>query len=117
MGIGTPMAYLLGAGYWIFVNSVIEEYVYRWFVQRQCEQLMSTKAAAVASAIIFTAHHVVALATYLDPALTALASVGIFGAGLIWSGMYARYRSIWPPWVAHAIADVAVFTCGWWLLF
>ncbi len=117
MGIGARWAYLTGAAYWIFVNSVIEEYVYRWFVQHQCEQLMTVKAAAVASAGIFTLHHVVALATYLDPGLTALASLGIFVAGLIWSVMYSRYRSVWPPWVAHAIADVAVFTCGWLLLF
>ncbi len=117
MGIGTPMLYLLGAAYWIFVNSVIEEYVYRWFVQHQCEQLMPVKVAAFASAAVFTFHHVVAIATFLNPGLTVLASLGIFTGGLMWSVMYSHYRSIWPPWVAHAIADVAVFLCGWWLLF
>jgi len=117
MAIATPPAYLLGAAYWIFVNSVIEEYVYRWFVQRQCERLMPVRFAVPASAMIFTLHHVVALATFFNPGITALASLGIFGAGVAWSMLYARYESIWPGWIAHAIADVAVFTCGWWLLF
>jgi membrane protease YdiL (CAAX protease family) len=66
---------------------------------------------------LFTVHHVVALASYLDPVLTVLASSGVFVAGAVWGWMYGRYRSVWPPWIAHAFADVAIFVCGWWILF
>jgi membrane protease YdiL (CAAX protease family) len=117
MGLGSPGRYALGAAYWILVNSVLEEYVFRWFLQRQCEKLVPRTAAAGLAAAIFTLHHVVALASYLDPVLTAVASSGVFGAGLAWSLLYGRYRSIWPPWVAHALADVAIFVCGWSVLF
>ena len=117
MGLASPLAYILGALYWIFVNSVVEEYVFRWFIQSRCEALWPRPVAIAASAAIFTIHHVVAMATYFNPGLTALASAGVFIGGATWSWMYTRYRSIWPGWVAHACADVAVFGCGYYLLF
>lgn len=117
MGLSSPLAFILGALYWIFVNSVVEEYVFRWFIQSRCEMLWSRPIAIAVSATIFTTHHVVAMATFLEPSLTILASAGVFIGGATWSWMYARYRSIWPGWLAHAFADIAIFGCGYYLLF
>jgi membrane protease YdiL (CAAX protease family) len=74
-------------------------------------------AAVIVSAAIFTAHHVIAVSQYLDPTLTILAAAGVFAGGTIWSWLYMRYRSIWPGWLSHVFADIAVFGVGWWLLF
>ncbi len=117
MGLTTPRAYLLGALGWTFANSLMEEYVYRWFVFSQCERFMPRFAAVLASAAVFTAHHVIALSTYLPWHLNALASLGVFIGGVIWAVLYARYRSIWPGWVSHIIADAAIFAVGWEILF
>jgi len=117
MGLTTPRAFLLGALGWIFVNSAMEEYVYRWFIFSQCERLMPRYAAVLASAAVFTTHHVIALSTYLNPTLTAFASVGVFGGGVLWAALYSRYRSIWPGWISHIIADIAIFAVGWEILF
>jgi len=117
MGLTTPRAYLLGALGWTFGNSLMEEIVYRWFIFSQCERIMPRFAALLASAAVFTAHHVVALSTYLPWHLTALASTGVFLGGVIWSVLYSRYRSIWPGWFSHIIADIAVFGVGWVLIF
>ena len=117
MGLTTPRAYLLGALGWTFANSLMEEYVYRWFVFSQCERLMPRYAAVLASAAVFTTHHVIALSTYLPVHLTALASVGVFGGGVLWAALYSRYRSIWPGWISHILADIAIFAVGWELLF
>jgi membrane protease YdiL (CAAX protease family) len=117
MGLDSPRAYLMGALGWTFVNSLMEEFVYRWFVTSQCERLMSKTAAVIASALVFTAHHVVALSTYLEPGLVALASLGVFAGGALWSALYSRYRSIWPGWVSHVLADIAIFAVGWVVLF
>jgi len=118
MGIASPARYLGAATYWIFINSVIEEYVFRWFIGRQCEELTGKKVpAALLSALFFTVHHSIAMACYLSTGLVALASAGVFAAGFIWSLLYLRYRSIWPAWTAHALADIAVFAAGWFLLF
>jgi membrane protease YdiL (CAAX protease family) len=117
MGLNTLIPYLAGAAGWTFVNSLMEEYVYRWFIFRQCESLVKGSAAVLASAAIFTAHHLIAVSQYLDPLFTILASAGVFAGGLVWSWLYLRYRSIWPCWVSHVLADIAVFGVGWWLLF
>ncbi len=79
--------------------------------------LWSRPIAVTVSAAIFTTHHVVAMATFLEPSLLILASAGVFIGGATWSWMYARYRSIWPGWLAHACADVAIFGCAYYLLF
>jgi len=117
MGLNTAVPYLAGAAGWTLVNSLMEEYVYRWFIYRQCEALMKGPAAVIGTAAIFTAHHVVAVSQYLDPDLAFLASAGVFAGGVIWSWLYMRYRSIWPCWISHVLADMAVFGVGWYLLF
>jgi membrane protease YdiL (CAAX protease family) len=50
-------------------------------------------------------------------AVTLLGSAGIFVGGLTWSWLYRRYRSTWPGYVSHILADAAVFVIGWLLLF
>jgi membrane protease YdiL (CAAX protease family) len=117
MGLNTIIPYVAGAVGWTFVNSLMEEYVYRWFVFHQCEGLMKSTAAVCTSAAVFTAHHVIAVSQYLDPVLATLASAGVFAGGLVWSWLYLRYRSIWPCWLSHVLADIAVFGIGWYLLF
>lgn len=117
MDLASPARFALAAAGWIFINSVIEEYVYRWFILRELRVLMVDTAAVFGSAAIFTVHHVVAMNAYLDSLPTLLGSIGVFVGGAVWSWLYLRYASIWPGWVSHALADVAVFAVGWRLLF
>jgi len=50
-------------------------------------------------------------------AITVLGSVGVFLGGAIWSWLYLRYRSVWPCYLSHAIADAAIFIIGYRLIF
>ena len=117
VGLGSPAVYAGATAYWILVNSLLEEYVWRWFCVRQCEQLLPRVAAVALSAGLFTLHHVLALQVYMGPLPTAACSLGIFIGGALWSWMYTRYRSIWPGYVSHAIVDLCVFGLGAWMLF
>ncbi len=117
IGLGSPAVYIAGAVYWITVNSLLEEYVWRWFVFRRCEALTTPMAAVVLSALFFTVHHIVALSVYFNWVANSIASFGIFVGGAVWSWCYLRYRSIWPGYLSHAIADVAVFAAGYHLIF
>ncbi len=117
MGLTTPARYLAAAAAWTFANSLIEEYLWRWFVLTRLERLMGGGAAVATSALLFTLHHAVAMSRYLAPDLVVLACLGIFIGGWAWCWCYRRYRSIWPGWIAHVLADVAVFTAGWFLAF
>lgn len=117
IGLDTPTVYIGGAAYWICINSVMEEYVWRWFVVRQCESLMKPMAAVVAAAVFFTLHHTIALSTFMPLAATIVCSAGIFIGAAVWSWMYVKFESIWPGYVSHAIVDLCIFALGAWMIF
>jgi membrane protease YdiL (CAAX protease family) len=117
IGLDNRRTYLAGAAYWILVNSVLEEYVWRWFVVEKCKSLLPASAAIGVSALCFTIHHIIALQICFNGLLVSVASVGIFIGGVTWSACYSRYRSIWPGYLSHAIVDVAVFAIGYILIF
>jgi membrane protease YdiL (CAAX protease family) len=117
MGLASPGRFLAGALAWILLNSLVEEYVYRWFILRQCELLMAPRLAIVASAAVFTAHHVIAVSRYLETWFSLLASASVFVGGLVWAWLWQRYRSVWPCWISHILADLVVFAIGYQLLF
>jgi membrane protease YdiL (CAAX protease family) len=116
-GLASPLPYLAGVAYWVLINSVLEEYAYRWFIFRQCEALMPAWLAVLAAAAVFTVHHVIALKVQFPWGATILASLGVFIGGALWSWLYLRYRSIWPCYVSHALVDIAVFVVGWIIIF
>jgi len=109
--------YLVGALYWITLNSLMEEYVWRWFCFRQCEVLFGGLGGVVASAIGFTLHHVIALAGQFSWPITLLGSLGVFCGGAAWSWLYFRYRSVWPCYLSHAIVDLPIFILGYRMIF
>jgi membrane protease YdiL (CAAX protease family) len=117
VGLGDLRVYLLAALYWCTINSILEEYVWRWFVFSHCEALMPRIAAVLASGLFFTVHHVVALSFYFDWRVTLLGSVGVFIGGATWSWLYLRWRNIYAAYVSHVFADIAVFGVGWYLVF
>jgi membrane protease YdiL (CAAX protease family) len=116
-GLGSPRVYLAATAYWAFVNALLEEYVWRWFVVSRLRQLVPAGAAIAWSAAAFTLHHIFAMQVYLPLFVTAVASAGIFIGGVAWSWCYVRYRSVWPGYVSHAIVDLAVFAVGYHVLF
>ncbi|MCP4896230.1 MAG: CPBP family intramembrane metalloprotease [bacterium] len=117
MRLGLPLPFLAAALYWSFVNSAIEEYVYRWFLLRHLGRLVTPTVAAIASALVFATHHVIALLMYLPVPLAIIGSTGVFVGGLVWAILYQRFRSLWPCWLSHAIVDIAVFSIGWEMVF
>jgi membrane protease YdiL (CAAX protease family) len=117
VGIADVRVYIVTAVYWIVINSLLEEYVWRWFVVNQCRRLSGFWTAVMLSAAMFTLHHIIAMKVYFGWVLVCLAGAGIFAAAALWSWIYAKYRSIWPGYVSHAIVDAALFAIGYWLLF
>lgn len=117
VGLDSPLIYSLGALYWIAINSVLEEYAWRWFVTKKCAKLTPPIIAVLLSAALFTLHHIFAIGVYLPPVAVIICSTGIFIGGVLWSWMYKRYESIWPAYLNHAIVDLAVFGIGAYILF
>ena len=118
-GLSNINLYILGMLYWIFLNSLLEEYVFRWFVTTKSVIIFGNDIAAIIfSASLFTLHHAIALHLFgFFWWQTILASFGLLSAAAIWSWLYIKYRSIWICWLSHAICDVAVFGIGYMILF
>ncbi len=103
--------------YLITINSLLEEFVWRWFVFRKCETLLPGPLAVLASAALFTLHHIIALRAQMPWTPTILCSLGVFIGGAVWSWCYLRYRSIWPGYVSHAIVDLAILAIAYQMIF
>ncbi len=116
-GLTVEWKYLALAIYLCLVNSLLEEYVWRWFVFHHCAALLPRWPAVLLSGLLFTVHHIFALALQFDWRLTLLGSMGVCIGGIVWSGLYLKYGSIWPGWLSHLLVDVAVFAVGWRIIF
>jgi membrane protease YdiL (CAAX protease family) len=115
-GIGTPARFLMLAAWLSFVNALLEEFVFRWFMTERLETLLP-RGAAVASAGVFATHHLVVLLAYAPVAAAIAGTAAVFAAGLAWTWLYRRSRSVVPGWIAHILADLAIFALGYRLLF
>tara|TARA_B100001173_G_scaffold21873_1_gene17460 strand:- start:510 stop:1142 length:633 start_codon:yes stop_codon:yes gene_type:complete len=110
--------FIVGMIYWITINSLVEELVFRQFIGDRLLEITEREYITVFfSAAIFTCHHTVLLSLYFDPWQNALASLGIFIAGVTWSVLWLRHRSLFVCWLSHAIADLAVFGIAYLILF
>lgn len=117
VGITRVSIYWLAVMYWSFVNSFIEECVWRGFVYRQCRIWQPQLIAIVISALFFTLHHVIGLWFYLqNPLLAIISSFGVFTAGVIWSVCYQK-SGFWICYISHIVADLAIGFVGRHLLF
>lgn len=114
VGLLDVRLYIGGVIYWTVLNSLLEEYVFRWFLVVKSEALVGTGTPAILlSAFIFVIHHTFALLFFGFPWwANLLASISLFVGGAIFSWLYIRYRSVWMPYIAHAICDIAVFGIG-----
>ena len=117
-GLLNPHIFLLGVFYWITVNSLVEEFVFRQFIGDRILEFTGRESVTILlSAAIFTLHHTVLLGYYFEPWQNLISSIGIFIAGAIWSLLWLRHRSLFVCWISHAIADVAVFGIAYVILF
>ena len=116
-GLTTVGLYLLGAVYWCTVNSLFEEYFWRWWVYGRLNRLLPGLVAVVLAGLLFTVHHVIALHAYLPPTLNALASTGVFIGGVTWSWLYHRYGNLYAAYISHVYADLIIFWIGYQIAF
>ncbi len=117
-GLDSRGRFLAMALYISFINALLEEYVWRWFVFSRCRALVSRSGVAILlAAACFALHHVLILAAYFDAVVTVLGTAGILAAGAIWSWLYLRSGNIWAPYISHVLADIAVFIVAYVMIF
>ena len=85
-----------------FVSNFYEEFIFRGAILGLLLAVMGrqrTWPAALISAVLFCQGHL-----QYPPALLATVLI----AGLVWAWMTIRYRSLWPAWVSHTLADTII---------
>jgi uncharacterized protein len=117
MGMNIPLMVFGFGTFQTLVNSFIEEYVWRWFVYRHCMRLWPQALAVWICAGFFTLHHIILMVAYCDDwRLVVLGSVAVFTAGVLWARCAQVYRSLFPSYLSHLAADLALQIASWHIL-
>lgn len=85
-----------------FVSNFYEEFIFRGAILGLLLKVLGRERAWVAtiiSALLFCQGHL-----QYPPALLAT----VFVAGVVWAWMTVRYRSLWPAWLSHTLADTII---------
>ena len=119
LGMESWERYAAMAVFYSVIHSLLEEYYWRWFVFRQLDHLRTTPQAILISSLGFMTHHVVLLSAFFGwtSPLTWLFSLCVAVGGAFWAWLYHRFRSLWGPWLSHALIDAAIFLIGYDLVF
>lgn len=114
-GIETLGGYLLLAVFYSVFHSLLEEYYWRWFVFGRLRRTIPVTPAAILSSLAFMSHHVIVVGelagAYNTRAWLLASTVGI--GGLLWAWLYHRSRSLYGPWLSHALVDAALLWIGY----
>lgn len=114
-GIGRSNYLAVAVGFSL-LHSALEEYYWRWFVFGELRRILGGWSPHLLAAAGFALHHYVALGSYFGPLTAAWMGTLVGCGGLIWTAMYARWRSLAGPWISHVAIDLAIFWFGYRLL-
>lgn len=127
IGLDSAGKFLLFAAALTFINALLEEYVWRWFVYSKWFEVFSglkgpAKKLAIPGAILlaglcFMLHHTIAMSLYFDWQVNLIASLGVFTGGVLWSIIYLKTKNLYAAYVSHIFADIALFYVGYQVAF
>lgn len=94
------------------INALIEELFFRGFAFLGLRNLVKRKWAYLFSAGIFSIYHVSMMVNWFSPTLFILILFGLMLAGLMFNRLNEQSNSIYPSWLVHASANLAINTIG-----
>lgn len=114
LGIDSAAKYAALGLFYAALHSLMEEYYWRWFVFGQLRRCTTLPAAVAISSLGFMAHHVVLLSHYFGwgSFLSLFFSLSVAIGGVAWAWLYHRSRSLYGPWLSHALVDAGIFLVG-----
>lgn len=115
--LGIMEHYIAFAVFLSFVNSVVEEYYWRWFVYGQLRRILPGWRAHALAGAAFAAHHVVVTTQFFPIEWGLCFGVAVGLGGAVMSVLYERQRSLAGAWTCHLVADLGIMGIGYGLLF
>lgn len=103
----TPQTFPLAAAYITFCNSFLEELFFRGFAFLTLYRTGAKRLAWGFSALTFALYHVTIMDSWFHPVLLVLLTAGLTAAGLFFNYL-DRKGSLWPTWLVHMGANLAI---------
>lgn len=109
--------YLLAGIFISAVNSAMEEWFWRGFLQQQLNRIgLATLPLILGSGFFFGIHHYFTLLPYFSTGLVLLFTFATMVAGALWSWQRSRGWSLVDCYVGHICSDFAIIYVGWQLI-
>ena len=105
----TAATFPLVALYISFGNSMLEEFFFRGFAFLSAEE--KTPGVWLFSAVAFALYHVAIMGSWFHPVLFVLLTAALAVAGLLFNYL-DRDGTLWPAWLVHMAANLAINTIG-----
>ena len=104
--------FLFVAIYISLVNSLLEEFFFRGFLFLGLLDGAPRWLAYSFSAILFALYHIAMMFGWGSPVLILLILAALFAGGLIFNLLNEKSHSIYPSWLVHLCANLAINTIG-----
>ena len=119
-GVDGVVPYVAMSLFLSLAHSALEEYYWRGFVFGLLDRWIGEKLAILLSSLAFMSHHVVVISRFVlasgQVGLLVVGCLAVALGGAVWAWQYARSGSLLAPWIGHVLADLALMTVGYLLL-
>jgi uncharacterized protein len=107
--------FIFVALYISFVNSLLEEFFFRGFAFLTFKKVIGRKIAYLFSAGAFSLYHIAMMTSWFTSLLFLILISGLFAAGLLFNGLNEKSKTLYPSWLVHMCANLAINTIGFML--
>lgn len=108
----TKNNFIFVALYIAVCNSFLEEFIFRGFGFIGLTDKIGEKWACIFSAICFALYHITMMIGWYSIWLTVLIIFALFVGGVILNLLDRKCRTIYPAWIVHIFANLAINTIG-----
>lgn len=108
----TKQNFIFVALYIAVCNSFLEEFIFRGFGFIGLSEKLGAKWACIFSAICFALYHITMMIGWYSIWLTALVIFALFVGGVILNILDSKCKTVYPAWIVHIFANLAINTIG-----
>jgi membrane protease YdiL (CAAX protease family) len=108
----TKQNFVFVALYIAVCNSFLEEFIFRGFGFIGLSEKIGVKSACIFSAICFALYHITMMIGWYSFWLTALIIFALFVGGVILNILASKCKTVYPAWIVHIFANLAINTIG-----
>ena len=108
----TKNNFIFVALYIAVCNSFLEEFIFRGFGFIGLGEKIGSKWACIFSAICFALYHITMMIGWYSFGLTALVVFALFVGGVILNLLDGKCKTVYPAWIVHIFANLAINTIG-----